>query len=133
MAAIRNTKQREAIKLYLMSTTCHPTAETVYSNIQKDFPNISLGTVYRNLNFLVSHGEAIQIDCGDGYVHFDGNVAPHNHFFCKKCNNILDIEMDPIDHIDVIAGENFDGIIEGHTVLFHGICPDCCHRSTNPE
>ena len=58
MAAIRRSKQRDAIKAYLMSTTAHPTAEVVYKNIKKDFPNISLGTVYRNLNFLVEHDEA---------------------------------------------------------------------------
>ena len=62
MSTIRYSKQREAIKDYLKSVTCHPTADTVYLNIQKTFPNISLGTVYRNLNFLVEHGEAIQMD-----------------------------------------------------------------------
>ena len=90
MSTIRYSKQREAIKDYLKSVTCHPTADTVYLNIQKTFPNISLGTVYRNLNFLVEHGEAIQIDCGDGFVHFDGNPIPHNHFFCRSCKSLLD-------------------------------------------
>ena len=85
MAAIRRSKQRDAIKAYLMSTTAHPTAEVVYENIKKDFPNISLGTVYRNLNFLVEHDEALRLDCGDGFDHFDGNTHPHNHFFCKSC------------------------------------------------
>ena len=126
MSAIRYSKQREAIKDYLKSVTCHPTADTVYANIQKLFPNISLGTVYRNLNFLVEHGEAIQIDCGDGFVHFDGNSVPHNHFFCRSCKKLLDIEMDSISHIDIIANANFPGKIEGHTVLFHGLCGDCC-------
>ena len=126
MSAIRYSKQREAIKDYLKSVTCHPTADTVYANIQKLFPNISLGTVYRNLNFLVEHGEAIQIDCGDGFVHFDGNAVPHNHFFCRSCKKLLDIEMDSISHIDIIANANFPGKSEGHTVLFHGLCGDCC-------
>ena len=103
MSTIRYSKQREAIKDYLKSVTCHPTADTVYLNIQKTFPNISLGTVYRNLNFLVEHGEAIQIDCGDGFVHFDGNPIPHNHFFCRSCKSLLDIKMDSIEHIDIIA------------------------------
>ncbi len=125
MAQIRYSKQRDAIKNYLLSTTAHPTAETVYSEIQNTYPNISLGTVYRNLNFLVEHGEAIRIDCGDGYTHFDGNPTPHNHFYCRCCGSISDIHMDSIDHIDIIAATGFDGIIEGHTVLFHGICGNC--------
>ena len=126
MSAIRYSKQREAIKDYLKSVTCHPTADTVYANIQKLFPNISFVTVYINLNFLVEHGEAIQIDCGDGFFHFDGNSVPHNHFFCRSCKKLLDIEMDSISYIDIIANVNFPGKIEGHTVLFHGLCGDCC-------
>ena len=62
MQRVRHSKQRDAIKAYLLSTTSHPTAEAVYEQLQNDFPNISLGTVYRNLNFLVDHGEALRLD-----------------------------------------------------------------------
>ena len=125
MAAVRYSRQREAIHNYLLSTTEHPTAEVVYAHIQRDFPNISLGTVYRNLNFLVEHGEALRLDMGDGFDHFDGNVEPHNHFYCRKCGRVIDLVMDPIDHINVIANASFDGTIEGHTIYFYGICKDC--------
>lgn len=125
MPAIRYSKQREAIKNYLLSSKSHPTAETVYENIRKIFPNISLGTVYRNLNFLVEHGEALRLECGDGLIHFDGYTLSHNHFFCRNCKILLDINMDSIEHIDKIANAGFNGAIEGHTVLFHGLCPKC--------
>jgi len=125
MPAIRYSRQREAIKDYLLSVQTHPTAETVYENIREIFPKISLGTVYRNLNFLVEHGEALRLGCGDGYVHFDGYILPHNHFYCRLCKSLIDLEMDPIGHIDKIANAGFNGTIEGHTVLFHGICPAC--------
>ena len=125
MAVIRNSKQRDAIKQFLKTTDTHPTAEAVYENIKTLYPNISLGTVYRNLNFIVEHGEAIRIDCGDGVVHFDGCVKPHYHFYCDKCSSLIDIEMDSVDHINLIAGAGFDGIIKGHTLFFNGICPKC--------
>lgn len=125
MAKIRRSKQREAIKSYLMSTKAHPTAEIIYHNIKKDFPNISLGTVYRNLNFLVKHGEAIRLECGDGLDHFDGDTHPHYHFYCKNCHCIIDLNMLPIDHVNVIAGAEFDGKIEDHVVYFRGLCKDC--------
>lgn len=125
MATVRKSKQRDAIKAYLMSTTSHPTAETVYSAIQQEFPNISLGTVYRNLNFLVEHGEALRLNCENGVDHFDGNPQPHNHFFCNKCKCIIDLEMDRIEHIDVIAGAGFPGKIQGHVVYFYGECANC--------
>lgn len=128
MPAIRHSKQREAIKNYLLSSKSHPTAETVYENIKEVFPNISLGTVYRNLNFLVEHGEALRLDCGDGFIHFDSYTIPHNHFFCRNCKALLNLDMDSIEHIDKIANVGFDGIIEGHTVLFNGLCPECKNR-----
>lgn len=130
MAMTRYSKQREAIKEYLMSTTSHPTAETVYAHIQEQFPNISLGTVYRNLNFLVEHGEAQRLDMGDEHDHYDGNAAPHNHFYCRHCHRVLDLQMDSIDHIDLIANAGFDGLIEGHTIYFTGLCPNCINQTT---
>ena len=57
MAALKYSRQRESIKEYLRHTTEHPTADTVYGNIRKLYPNISLGTVYRNLSLLVDLGE----------------------------------------------------------------------------
>lgn len=131
MATTRYSRQREAIKEYLLSTTSHPTAETVYSHIQEQFPNISLGTVYRNLNFLVEHGEAQRLDMGDEHDHYDGNATPHNHFYCRHCHRVLDLQMDSIDHIDLIASAGFDGLIDGHTIYFTGLCPDCTDQATS--
>lgn len=125
MAAIRYSKQREAIRMYLLSTKSHPTAEVVYNNIKNEHPRISLGTVYRNLNLLVEQGEALRLDCGDGVDHFDGDTRPHYHFACRGCGCVMDLDMDPIDHIDQIAGAGFNGEIQGHRVLFYGLCPDC--------
>lgn len=125
MAEIRHSRQREAIKSFLISTKEHPTAEVVYDNIKKEFPNISLGTVYRNLNFLVEHGEAVRLKCGDGLDHFDGDTHPHYHFYCKSCHHIIDLEMLPIDHVNVIAGAEFEGKIEDHVIYFRGLCKDC--------
>lgn len=125
MAAMRYSKQREAIRTYLLSTKSHPTAEAVYYNIKNEYPKISLGTVYRNLNLLVEQGQALRLDCGDGVDHFDGDTRPHYHFSCQKCGCVMDLEMDPIDHIDQIAGAGFEGEIQGHQVLFYGLCPKC--------
>lgn len=125
MPALKYSRQREAIVNYLRSTTAHPTAETIYENIRKIYPNVSLGTIYRNLNLLVIHNEIIKLSCGDGSDRFDGNTIPHNHFLCRCCNRVLDLEMEPIDHINVIAGAGFPGKIEGHITYFYGVCEDC--------
>lgn len=125
MPATRYSRQREAIHTYLMSTKQHPTAEAVYEYMRRSFPNISLGTVYRNLNFLVEHGDALRLEFGDGVDHFDGRTTPHNHFHCKNCGRVIDLDMDPINHIDRIADAGFRGSIQGHSIYFYGICEDC--------
>ena len=56
MKAIKHSKQRDSIKTCLMGRRDHPTADAVYMSIREEFPNISLGTVYRNLNLLVELG-----------------------------------------------------------------------------
>jgi Fur family peroxide stress response transcriptional regulator len=114
-----------------MTRKDHPTAETVYSHVREEFPNISLGTVYRNLSFLVENGQAVKVSCNDGSVHFDGNTAPHYHFQCRKCGAILDMEMQSLPIENVLfdeASKNFNGIIEGNITYFYGICPDCMNK-----
>ena len=71
----KRSLQRDLIKQNLASRYDHPTADMVYSSIREDLPNISLGTVYRNLRFLVEHGEAVSLKLGDGREHFDGQIG----------------------------------------------------------
>ena len=125
MPVTKFSRQRESIRNYVAGTKEHPTADIIYNNIKKEYPNISLGTVYRNLNLLVEQGEIQKLSCGDGIDHFDYNTSEHYHFICTECNKVLDLEMEPISHINVIAGANFDGVIEGNTTYFYGKCPDC--------
>ena len=91
---LKYSKQREAIKSFLVGRYDHPTAETVYLGIKQEFPNISLGTVYRNLSLLSDIGEIQKLSTGIGPDRFDGNAAPHYHFICTRCGRVLDIDLD---------------------------------------
>ena len=77
MKTLKYSRQRESIKTCLMERKDHPTADAVYMTIREEYPNISLGTVYRNLNLLVELGEVIKLTCGDGADHFDADTSPH--------------------------------------------------------
>lgn len=125
LSTTKYSKQREAIKVYLQHSHSHPTATKVYEDLREEFPNISLGTVYRNLNFLVEHGEIMKIPCDDGSEHYDGNVTPHYHFVCRKCQQVTDLAIPALDHINVLAATNFEGEIEGHVTYFYGKCKAC--------
>ena len=131
MASLKCSRQRESIKHYLMTTKEHPTADDVYMHVKKDFPNISLGTVYRNLNLLTDIGEAVKISTPDGGDRFDGRIEPHNHFLCTKCGRLLDLELDmnSIEEVNRLAAETFDGIITSSSTLFYGECGDCIKKS----
>lgn len=129
MPKLKYSKQRESIKDFLACRTDHPTADTVYMNIRETFPNISLGTVYRNLSLLSDIGEIMKITTGDGADRFDGNTTPHNHFVCTECHSVIDLEMDSIDNIVEIAGKNFDGQITGYVTNFYGTCGNCIKKS----
>lgn len=132
MPTLKYSRQREAIKDYLSHTKEHPTADMVYTHVKEDFPNISLGTVYRNLNILSEIGEAIKITAPDGADRFDGCTSPHYHFFCTECGSVIDLKMDDISYINEIAGRNFDGAIERHSAVFFGKCGNCIKKQPQP-
>lgn len=125
MAARKYSRQRELIKEFLQTRRDHPTADVVYTNVRRENPNISLGTVYRNLTCLAEDGEINRLSVGDGVDHFDADITPHYHFVCTDCGAVIDLEMDSIESITDTAAANFKGYIAGHRTYFYGLCPHC--------
>lgn len=126
---LKHSKQRDSIMEFLRERKDHPTADTVYMNVRKTFPNISLGTVYRNLTLLADIGEIARIRVGDGVDHFDADTSPHYHFICNKCGSVIDLEMEDMTEINQMANRNFDGMVEGHITYFYGKCGNCSSKS----
>lgn len=125
MKTLKYSRQRESIKACLMARHDHPTADALYTAIREEYPNISLGTVYRNLNLLVELGEIKKLTCGDGADHFDADISPHYHFVCKSCGQVKDLRLNSIEEINHLAQEHTDGQIENHTIYFYGTCNHC--------
>lgn len=123
--ALKYSRQREAIKSFLMTRRDHPTADVVYTNVRNEFPNISLGTVYRNLTLLADLGEIARLRLGDGVDHFDHDTSPHYHFVCEECGSVSDLETDCSCMAPEASVKNFDGQIHGHFTYFYGLCPHC--------
>lgn len=125
---IKHSRQREAILTNLSGRCDHPTAEMVYFEIKEQYPNISLGTVYRNLSLLSELGEIQKIVTGAGPDRFDGRTMPHYHFRCRSCQNVLDIPLEEMKGINEAASKSFPGIIEGSVTQFFGLCPECIKK-----
>ena len=122
---MKYSRQREAIKDFLKTRNDHPTADVVYINVKQEFPNISLGTVYRNLTLLSNLGEIQKLNMGDGADHFDANITPHYHFICKDCGSVIDLDMVSIEKVNDIAGADFNGKIAGQVTYFYCKCGNC--------
>ncbi len=123
--ALKHSKQREMIKDFLITRHDHPTADTIYMNVRRQNPNISLGTVYRNLSLLADLGEIQRLQLGDGTIHFDADISKHYHFVCTECGSVIDLNMESIEGILNTAGANFNGTIDGHVTYFYGLCGNC--------
>lgn len=133
MKTLKYSRQRESIKACLMNRHDHPTADALYASIREEFPNISLGTVYRNLNLLVETGEVRRFNCGDGADHYDANLVPHYHFMCRHCGQVFDVYMDILDGLNEAAQQHVPGIVDSHSVLFLGSCNECLNKTEKKE
>ncbi len=129
MATLKYSRQRASIQEYLSQSYEHPTADMVYSHVKKTFPQISLGTVYRNLNLLTDMGHVLKITTPSGGDRFDARLTPHNHFICDQCGTITDLMMTPITGIQNLSGDAFDGSIESHSTVFFGKCKSCLSKA----
>ena len=133
MKTLKYSRQRESIKEFLQGRTDHPTADTVYTNIREIYPNISLGTVYRNLALLASLGEIQKITCEDRADRFDPNTMPHYHVVCRCCGRVDDLPMVWSTELDRKAEGIYGGKIDCHVTSFFGVCADCLEQQKKAE
>ncbi len=119
---MRKSRQRDAILDYVKGSVEHPTADMIYEAVKNEIPNISLGTVYRNLSQLVDEGFITVVETSDKKVHYEGNLNEHVHLLCKNCCNITDVFMKSLVP-DVYRETGFR--IESQKTVYYGICKEC--------
>lgn len=121
----RKSKQRDKIFKLLQETTIHPTASWIYDKLKKEFPNLSLGTVYRNLNILIEQGLVKEIDFGSTFDRYEANVKPHYHFICESCGCIIDINLPIISELNNKVDNLISSNTKRHRIEFFGLCKEC--------
>ncbi len=120
------TPQRMAIVDILARSEGHPSVEDIHDQIKKDFPTMSLATVYRNIVLLKSFGEVLELGFPDGSNRYDGNKPdPHPHVICIKCKKIVDPDLDILDEMTKKVAVETDFTILRHRLDFFGICSSC--------
>lgn len=88
---MRYSKQSEEVLNTVLNSNNHPDAKEIYEIVKLKIPNVSLGTVYRNLNTLAKEGLIRKIELDDGNDRFDKTLCQHNHLKCTKCGKVIDI------------------------------------------
>lgn len=119
----RYSRQRETIYQAVLASRAHPTAEMIHEQLRRELPQLSLGTVYRNLRLLVEEGRLQELD--GPTARFDGVTAPHTHLRCRRCGRVLDLEEVPYDPALDRLAQTAGAVIESHSLVFSGLCPDC--------
>jgi Fur family peroxide stress response transcriptional regulator len=123
----RQTRQRRIVFDAVKQCKSHPTADWVFDRVRATMPNISLGTVYRNLSVLKDEGLLREIPGNDRRAHYDSNVDPHAHFICSSCGEIRDIKVKPTGqwrtHKELVGCEVTEQRIE-----FIGLCASCLRK-----
>lgn len=119
------SRQREQVLEYVKSVKTHPTAETVYNKVREKNSNISLGTVYRNLDKLTKEGKLLRIKMANGKDRFDGYTSKHYHAICTKCDRVFDVSLDYFNNVDKVVAKNLNCNVLSHDIIFNIICPDC--------
>ena len=120
----RNTRQLELIWHAVKDDKSHPSADQIYHRVRQKLPNISLGTVYRNLQKLVATG-TLQVLMLGRSQHFDPLVSRHQHFICEACDRVFDVfvEIRPAIKPGKLPEEGFK--VTSHHLAFYGTCKNC--------
>lgn len=124
----RNSKQREIILNYLRTHEGHHSAEEIFKGVNKD-ENISLATIYRNLNILEDMKLIKKIPLENGYV-YDKTQNPHYHFYCTECDTLYDVDVEYSDKNIEDISSHIKGKVDNHEIIIRGVCQKCLNKKS---
>ena len=123
----KHFRKRDAILAYLQHTDQHPSAETVYAALKPQIPDLSLGTVYRNISLFKQQGLIVSLGSVNGVERYDGNLDPHVHFVCTSCGAVSDLRgMQVPQELTAAAAQEANAAVDHCHLTFHGRCRECC-------
>lgn len=124
------SRKREAIYQAICNTKIHPSADWVYQTLKPQYPDLSLGTVYRNIAQFRKEGRIISVGVVDGQERYDADITPHSHFVCSCCGDVLDIMGDFLsEELRDQVSREYNVQVKSSEILFRGICSECQKRA----
>ncbi len=130
--ARKNSRKRQAILDALRQTREHPSAEWLYARLKPEYPDLSLGTVYRNLALFKEEGMIISVGTVDGQERFDATTEPHTHFVCTGCGAVIDLDVSLPDPESFGEACRLAGCeMHGYQLNISGLCAECVKARKN--
>ena len=130
----KHFRKRDAILTCLRQSKAHPSAEWVFAQLKPEIPDLSLGTVYRNLALFKSQGLITSLGTVDGVERFDADTHPHVHFVCTGCAGVTDLEsVSILPSLREAAERDLGSQIDGCQITFTGLCRDCKSQKQQEE
>jgi Fe2+ or Zn2+ uptake regulation protein len=127
---MKYSRQRELILETLRSSSKHPTAEELYGDLKKVMPNLSLGTIYRNLNLLADLKQISRLEgAGSNSIRYDARNDEHCHLICTVCNKIQDVDLEYFSPVDTTLQDKLGFKVKEHGIVLKGICSDCVQEN----
>jgi len=125
----KHFRKRDAIYDYLVKSKAHPSAETIYTDLKPQIPDLAMGTVYRNLTLFKEKGMISSVATVSGVERFDANTQPHVHFICSGCDAVIDLDdMEVPEALNQLAAKCCGGSVEGCQLSFTGLCQECMNN-----
>lgn len=122
------SSKRNAIYNIVCSTDTHPSAKWVYEQLKPDIPDLSLGTVYRNIALFKNEGKVNVVCSVNGEERIDADTKSHPHFVCNVCGKISDIRDTNVAYSENRELKNAGYTIESRYVIYYGQCPECSKK-----
>lgn len=127
----KNFRKRTAILSFLRQTESHPSAEMVYNHLKQEIPDLSLGTVYRNLSMFKNSGEIVSLGTVNGVERFDASVEPHVHFICSGCGAVVDLpQIETPEELNRQVSKATGGVVDICRLTFTGQCKSCAAKQS---
>ena len=134
MQPTKHFRKRDTILEYLRSTTAHPSAERIFTDLKEEIPDLAMGTVYRNLTLFKQQGLVSSVATVRGVERFDANTQPHVHFICRHCDAVIDLhQMQVPQELQTTAETYVGGQVEECQLSFSGLCRECANLMESGE
>ena len=123
---LKITPQRLAVLDFLDGNTSHPSAADIYLSLRKDYPSMSMATVYNTVDVLAKNGLLLELPITKDRMNYDPDTSEHDHAFCSRCGRIFDVFPDGAAGIPAAHAAGLDGFrVVSVRKVYYVVCKDC--------